>query len=153
MYGWLTVVGLVLDIIGVVLLAWDTLPDYRIYRMQRLNELLHDGEFLRELVDHRERPEDPFGSLAFGMRHESSVNSLRTRLGLGLFDPLVPTDSVAGMVAQSKAEIEHAIEREKTKLGKRRRPSLRLGLVLIVFGFLFQLAGQLGSMSPPIPGR
>jgi hypothetical protein len=146
--GWLTVVGLVADIAGASVLAWDILPEYRIYRWRAQNRLLHQltPVLASELKHYRQRPHDPILELGVQMAYLSPVNALRHAVGISHIDFRKTTDEWAVILHDSKKEVTEAINAAALQLNNRWRPPLRTGIVLIVIGFLFQLAGQLGSM-------
>ncbi|SCB55048.1 hypothetical protein GA0061098_103422 [Bradyrhizobium shewense] len=146
--GWLTVAGLVADIAGASVLAWDILPEYCIYRWRAQNKLFHapSSEFTSEIEQLRQRPEDPFQGLAMDMRYLSPLGFLRHAVGLSQLDFVKSSEDPQAMLRASEKEVTAAIDAAALRLHDRWRPPLRTGILLIVVGFIFQLLGQLGSM-------
>jgi hypothetical protein len=146
--GWLTVVGLVADIAGASVLAWDLLPEYRVYRWRMHSKFYHAAtpERILELKHYRARPNDPIIGLTVDMSYISPLNSLRRAVGLSYLDFQKANEEPATLLRVSEKEVVEAIEAAAREMHNRWRPPLRSGILLVVIGFLFQLLGQLGSM-------
>jgi hypothetical protein len=146
--AWLTPIGLVADILGFLLLAWDILPEYRLYTLRRLNHLLHalDRQGIKAIVQYAQRPDDPLQALAVEMKYLSSFDHLRFRVGL----PRWPRESLGSLdetsLARSREEVQNAIEAKERELGERWRPPLRFGITLVILGFLLQFIGSLQAI-------
>lgn len=146
--GWLTVAGLVADIVGFGMLAWDLLPEFRIYRLRNENKSLHEPtqSLISSLVHYRRKPEDAIAALAVDMAHLMPINVLRRNMGLQYTDYKKTTGQPASFLAESEREVAEAIDREADKLSNRWRPLIRIGILLVMLGFGLQLVGQLISM-------
>jgi hypothetical protein len=146
--AWLTLAGLVADILGFAVLAWDVLPEYRIYRWRNLNKLLHEPTttFISQLWHYRNESGDPLTDLTFDMRHLLPIQSLRRQVGLGPFDARTKADFLNAFVAAAEAEVAETIDKKEAELRGRWRPPLRFGIGLVILGFVLQAVGTIVTM-------
>jgi len=145
---WLAPAGLIADILGFLLLAWDILPEYRLYRLRRLNDVSHalDGEDIEAIVRYGQEPDDPLRALAVEMRYLSSVDHLRFRVGIPRWRKECLSSLDETWLARSREEVTNAIDAKERELGKRWRPPLLFGICLVILGFVLQFLGSL----PPL---
>jgi hypothetical protein len=154
-YGWITVAGLVADIVGFLILARDILPEYQIHRWRAQNSMLHKPttDFMSILSNYRRAPNDPFVGLQAEMSCISPRQWLRHKVGLKPMDPhepLVPdgaTHVLTDLIARWEREVSEAIDKKELELHSRWRPPLRVGISLIVLGFVLQTIGTIVTSS------
>jgi hypothetical protein len=146
--GWFSVAGLVADIVGFSILAYDLLPEYRVYRWRALNKILHEpsGRRIAAIRGIQKEPLHELAALEIQMQHISPLNSLRRSVGLPSIDFRRTITEPTECLAASEREVVEAIDVASERLSNRLRPPLRLGILLVVAGFILQLLGQLGSM-------
>jgi hypothetical protein len=154
-YGWITVAGLVADIVGFLILVRDILPEYQIHRWRAQNKMLHNltTDRMSVLADYRRRPNDPLVSLQADMSCVSPMQYLRYKVGLKPMDPHEPpvlgsaTNVLTDLFARWEREVSEAIDRKERELHDRWRPPMRLGISLVVLGFILQTLGTIMTNS------
>jgi hypothetical protein len=138
----LSVVGLILDIVGFLILASDILPAARLDRAERL---LDDVRAYMQVngfsvTAPSRRPTDKFDSSYHVLPPEGELTLAAKILGVRV------AKVEGGTLPEATEQLLAAALSEKRALDARRpRPPLRVGIALIVFGFAFQAAGTITS--------
>ncbi|GLQ82002.1 hypothetical protein GCM10007881_55230 [Mesorhizobium huakuii] len=147
--GWWSVSGLSADMTGVAILAWDLIPEFRLYKAGKaLARARIDLAAYQGLIDRRTEA-DTKGIVRagyddatmldhFGTNSRASIllASLQLSQPISALGKLETVDS--RYVAISKLEMKLA---EHQRRPREYRPPIGVGIFLIVTGFIFQLIG------------
>ena len=151
---WLTSGGLLANIIGFSIVAYDLWPTYRLYRLRQSNHALHIAPLRKEIEECRRTLSSEPGdqeqldtaSLFYSMNYnqDADLHSLRRAMKLPRIDFIRETrnGNIEQALADSYKEVEQAISVHQRQIDKRIRPSFGVGMVLIVVGFSLQLLGS-----------
>lgn len=140
--GWWSVAGLCLDISGFALLAWDLLPEYVLnVRERRLAPLLDEINLRAQQAAERGR----LGELMNATLSDKDLLTLQAALDLAEIYPQPPLERLAGDVVwlELPAAMEGVIRDKRNQLAARLRPPIRLGIGLIILGFVLQVWGSI----------
>ncbi len=142
-YQWLIVAGLISDIIGFGILAWDLLPEYRLYVLEKRADFSH-----RNAADSAGRPPPEAPGLraaeqAIRILRVGDVERVRRSLHLRASKFAGRTENISPVdVAKSRLEVETALAARRASLGGRYRPPIGLGAGLVFLGFILQIVGS-----------
>lgn len=149
---WWTLAGLSADIIGVLILAVDIIPEYNLYQARKWIEYSRSAARNVRYGETPERRVTVFGADVDIDKNEAAVlldNLIIAARTTEDAEVLKTATAISGLPFSHLAfdvtvnAIVHALNKRTTSLGERRRPPIHLGMLLMVAGFILQFIGTI----------
>lgn len=164
--GWVSVVGLIMDVLGFGILAVDLLPEYRMTHVWRRLQAMYGAVFFADMskdyiqknragpmiVDKFKNASDLITSFIQGGMLEK-INAIGNQHSQGwhggTFEPTIVPEFNGTNHAVWFKKVEELANRARSQIAQRERPSIPVAIILITLGFFLQAWGSIPVAPKP----